>query len=330
MQPLASPPPRSAEPLVSVVLPAYDRQPYLHEAIQSVLSQTYPHWELIVVDDGSSDATRSYLRDVVDDRVRVIERAHCGNPAAVRNVGVGAARGEYVAFLDSDDVWAPQKLATQLRELAVRPACRWSYTFVKQIDGLGQETTLPQASRFQRIPTSRWILKDLITFGAIVATPAVVVERNLLAAAGGFDESFAFCEDYELWTRLATRGQVVVVPLPLATVRSHGGSYASGRPEVAHYWVKLYEKVMASTTEPGIRRLCREQRSRNLVKIANHHRGVGRIGAAFGALIRGVDSGLGSPAWWVALLKTSLRAAVPPPRPRPERVAKTTSGPTAH
>src|SRR6266487_1823698 len=213
--------PRSAEPLVSVVLPAYDRELYLREAIQSVLSQTYTNWELIVVDDGSPDETRSYLRAIAEDRVRVIECDHCGNPAAVRNVGVSAARGAYVAFLDSDDVWAAEKLATQLGQLKARPNRLWSYTFVKQIDGRGKEVQLPLASRFQRIPTSHPILKDLITFGALVATPTVVVERDLLAGVGGFDESFAFCEDYELWTRLATRAEVVVVPLPLTAVRSH-------------------------------------------------------------------------------------------------------------
>jgi len=314
--------PGSAEPLVSVVLPAYDREPYLREAIQSVLSQTYSNWELIVVDDGSPDETRSYLRALAEDRVRVIERDHCGSPAAVRNVGIAAARGAYVAFLDSDDVWAPEKLATQLGQLRARPNCRWSYTFVKQIDGGGKEVPLPLASRFQRVPTAQPILKDLITFGALVATPAVLVERDLLAGIGGFDESFAFCEDYELWTRLATSGEVVVVPLPLTSVRSHGASYAAGRPEVPHYWVRLYEKVMASTTDTVIRRLCREQRAYNLIKIANHHRGAGQIRAALGALIRGGDCGLGVPAWWVALLKTCLRPALPPPARRVYRAIR--------
>src|SRR2546421_610268 len=101
---------------VSVILPTYDRLPLLREAVESVRAQTWADWELVVIDDGSTDGTAEYLTELasVDPRVRVLRRPHRGNPARLRNEAVAASTGEYVAFQDSDDVWEPEKLARQL------------------------------------------------------------------------------------------------------------------------------------------------------------------------------------------------------------------------
>jgi glycosyltransferase involved in cell wall biosynthesis len=108
-------------PSVSVVIPTYNCESYLRQAVQSVFDQTYTNWEAIVIDDGSTDGTASYLDSVAGDRVRVLNHAHCGNPARLRNVGIAAARGAHIAFLDSDDVWFPQKLKAQLEHLLAPP-----------------------------------------------------------------------------------------------------------------------------------------------------------------------------------------------------------------
>ena len=106
------------EPLVSVIVPTYNRVHYLQEAVDSVLGQTYHNWELIVVDDGSTDATASRLRDLGDRRLRVVHLEHSGRPARVRNEGLACARGAYVAFLDSDDLWCAANLNDRWRRCA--------------------------------------------------------------------------------------------------------------------------------------------------------------------------------------------------------------------
>src|SRR3990170_289823 len=125
------------EPLVSVVLPTYNRSALLREAADSVRRQTYQHWELIVIDDGSSDDTLTTLGRFDDPRLRLIRLEHTGNPARVRNAGLAVSLGEYVAFLDDDDLWPPDKLKMQLAGL-VRTGCRWGYTAFRRIDATTQ------------------------------------------------------------------------------------------------------------------------------------------------------------------------------------------------
>ena len=107
------------EPLVSIVVPTYNRLAYLRQAVQSVFDQTYRQWELIVVDDGSTDGTAAYVASL-GGRVRALTLPRRGGAARARNAGVGAARGAYVAFLDSDDLWLPEKLAIQMAGLRER------------------------------------------------------------------------------------------------------------------------------------------------------------------------------------------------------------------
>src|SRR6185436_8218686 len=114
---------------VSVVVPTFDRLEYVGPTLESVFAQTWNDWELIIADDGSGDELRSYLRTLQNrPRVKVVWLAHRGIPTAVRNAAIQEATGRYVAFLDSDDLWAPRKLQLQIAQLAARPECRWSYT----------------------------------------------------------------------------------------------------------------------------------------------------------------------------------------------------------
>jgi glycosyltransferase involved in cell wall biosynthesis len=111
-------------PTISVVIPTYDRRALLMEAVESVRAQTFAGWELLVADDGSTDGSADAVEALHDPRIRVLRLPHAGQAAAARNAGVRAARGEWVAFLDSDDVWAPHKLAVQLdltRAAGARP-----------------------------------------------------------------------------------------------------------------------------------------------------------------------------------------------------------------
>src|SRR5262245_60280907 len=120
-----------AEPLVTIVLPTYDRFEFLPSAVQSVFDQTMRDWELVVADDGSGREVRNYLDTLNDDaRVRTLLLPHSGNPGRARNAAIAVARAPYVAFLDSDDVWEPSKLELQLAMMRAKDGCDWSYTGV--------------------------------------------------------------------------------------------------------------------------------------------------------------------------------------------------------
>lgn len=298
-------------PLVSVVVPTYNRTAFLRDAVRSVLAQTYADWELIVVDDGSTDSTRDDLAAIQDARVRVIERAHCGRPAVLRNVALGVARGSYVAFLDSDDMWLPEKLGRQVTLLRASHGCRWSYTWFSRIDAAGAPTSMPGAGRCR--PVAGWIVRDLLAGRACVALPTVMVESAFFTEVGRFDESLRFMEDYEAWLRLALAAPVAYVPDSLARVRSHPGNTGRGRLEVAEDSALVYARALGDARFAAHRRLCARQYVKARVALADRHRGRGEYRVALRTLFEPLRPRLTVWRWWVALFKTCLRPMLPPP-----------------
>ena len=215
-------------PLVSIILPTFNRLKYLRLSIDSVFAQTHADWELVIADDGSDEETYEYLRAItVEPRIRLIRLSHSGRPSTVRNLALREARGRYVAFLDSDDVWLPGKLEAQLAAHASCPARRWSYTGLDLIDGDG--------AILKRWPTGRWVPYDgavfevLLKQEASVAAPAVLAERSLVTEAGGFDEELPFFEDYDMWMRLSRLSDVIVVDQTLVLVRVHLEHYSADK-----------------------------------------------------------------------------------------------------
>lgn len=210
---------RRARPFVSVVLPTFNRLDYLSATIASVFGQTLSDWELLIADDGSEETTRDYLRSLEKlERVRVLWGPHRGIPGFVRNSALAHARGDYVAFIDSDDLWMPQKLAHQVEALRHAPRCRWCYTDYVVIDSQG--AVRPELER--RLPTPEgWILEPLLASAVDIWTPAVMVERQLLMMLGGFSPCLVSFEDYDLWLRLAAHSEVLFLREPLIAVRRH-------------------------------------------------------------------------------------------------------------
>ena len=247
---------KEIHPTVSIVLPTYNRLPLLQQAVASVLAQSFRAWELIIVDDGSEDGTTDWVRTLTDPRIRLLASEHCGRPARLRNEAIRHAHGAYIAFLDSDDLWQPDKLRTQLEALAVDPHARWGYTNHTLIDADSRALDIKKAKPWT--PISGWIIERLLVHDAIVSLPSVLVERALLDEIGGFDESLAFCEDYDLWLRLADRAQVLAVPLPLTSIRVHDKSFTWGRPEVTATFARVYERFGAGHPSKTIQKLCRK------------------------------------------------------------------------
>jgi hypothetical protein len=290
---------------VSIILPTFNRLEYLRPAIQSVLAQSYPDWELLVVDDGSTDGTRAYLSGIDEPRVRALYLPHSGNPSLVRNAGIGEALGRHVAFLDSDDLWMPAKLERQLDALRTRPECRWSYTAVERIDESGRTAVDPATSPW--VPYDGDITEHLLTIRAYVAMPTVVVERSLVNEVGGFDGQLRFGEDYDLWLRLALRSPVAVVDEALARVRRHAGNYSHDRVGFYTGWERLYAKATSTITDPRLLATCSRKRGEIALGLAALHGRAGDIAATWGTIAKAVGYSWRFPVWWLRAGKALLR-----------------------
>jgi glycosyltransferase involved in cell wall biosynthesis len=212
----------NSAPLVSVIIPTYNRRALLAESVQTVLAQTCADHELIVVDDGSTDRTDAMVAGVADPRVSLIALPHSGSPARARNAGIKRARGRYVAFLDSDDLWESSKLDDQLAALSERPLCRWCTTGVRIVD----ETGAPHPRwRTHPDPPEGWIIEPLLRRQVGMSTSTMLVDRALLLEVGGFDETFASGEDYDLCVRLALCSPIARVLEPRVRGRIHAGQF---------------------------------------------------------------------------------------------------------
>jgi glycosyltransferase involved in cell wall biosynthesis len=294
-------------PTVSIVLPTYDRLAYLKEAVQSVLAQTVADWELIVVDDGSTDDTAAWLESLVEPRITVVRQAHTGNRSRLRNLGVERARARWIAFLDSDDLWHPDKLAVQLEQLAANPTRRWSCTGIRFIDGQG--APVPQRSGTPYVAQSGWILEQLLTFKAAATTPTVMVEKSLLDEVGGFDEAFLLREDYELEVRLAARAEILALAEELTVVRHHPGRTSTGKrvADLHGGTALVFRKAAQAAANRRVRALCRGQCARQLVRRARVLSRDGEHGAAFRSVAGAIREAPFAPEVWRSAAGCVLR-----------------------
>jgi glycosyltransferase involved in cell wall biosynthesis len=287
-------------PEVSIVLSTYNRLPLLRSAVASVIAQTFRDWELIVVDDGSTDGTREYLEAIEDPRVRPIRLEH-GGVTWARNAGLQLAHGEWIAFHDSDDLWLPEKLEWQLQRVTAHPACRWSYTGYSFIDTNG--TPLPERSTLLPLPVSGHILEPLLRFEVSTAVPTMLVQRSLIEEIGGFDATMLFLSDYDFILRLAARSEVCALSEMLALVREHPDrTTARLRPADLHAdQARSFRKAAAAATDPGIRALCLRQCATQLAGQANALSREGSHRAAFATLARAARiAPLHKPTWRAA------------------------------
>ncbi len=294
-------------PLITVIIPTFNRVAYLKTALTSVFDQTMSNWEALVIDDGSTDGTGEYVSGLNDDRVKLFTMDHCGVPAQVRNVGIVNARGRYIAFLDSDDMWAPNKLERQTSLLAERKTALWSYTHFTRIDGQGKQLSDKAIKKWQ--PYSGAILHELITIDAIIAMPTVMVATQLLTQAGPFDPELVYCEDYDLWFRLAVKGEALAIPERLSFVRVSPDSYVRDRAAVHRSWIATYGKL-ARTGDASVRRLCEQQTGHSMVALAKLYSASGRIRPAAAEMVRSFGRHPTSSRWWRELPKTVPRAVM--------------------
>lgn len=266
-----------------MVIPTLDRWPLLSRALRSALSQEGVDLEVVVVDDGSTDGTAERVQALGDDRVSVVRHDSAMGVAAARNDGIDHARGEWVAFLDDDDLWAPSKLRRQLEVAHARQA-GWTWTGAIVVDaGLRPIRTVPAAP-------AEDLRKRLLTHCVIVGPSAVMVRADLLRRAEGFDREFSAMADWDLWIRIAERAPGAPCPSLLTAYVEHdtnmlgGGSDAERyRPELQRLASKHAAAAAAHDVEFGWRWWTHW--------VASRHRLAGRRGAAARAYLESLRHG---------------------------------------
>jgi len=225
-------------PEVSVIIPTYNSASYLIEAVESVFAQTYRDFEVLVIDDGSTDETEQVMR-CYGAPARYLRQTNSG-VAVARNRGIAESQGRYVAFLDADDTWLPHKLARQMEALRQQPHHRACYSAFTVVDAKLNPIGI---SRSQRQGTA---LEDLLTRGNIIGSICTVVgERSLFDLVGGFDPALSQCADWEMWVRLAAQTEFLYVDEPLVTYRQHGTNMSRNAPLLEHDSLQVLGKGFA-------------------------------------------------------------------------------------
>jgi glycosyltransferase involved in cell wall biosynthesis len=298
-----------ASPTVSIVIPTFNRLKYLRLAIDSVFAQTFEAWELIVADDGSDGETLAYLISIAQrPGVKLLQLSHTGNPGAVRNVALRAARGEYIAFLDSDDVWVPEKLALQIASLQAHPERGWSHTAFAVIDESGHLLT---GARARWWPAAEgWILERLIRMEVVIAIASVMVRRSLLEQLGGFDPQQRACEDFDLWLRLAGLSPIDGVRETLLHKRSQQAPFYDNAM-VFESLGRALDKLLAANTDRALYSIVRRERSKAAACLARTQAVCGSGWAALRTLARSSQYSWAYREWWKGGIHTAARAVAP-------------------
>lgn len=226
-------------PKISIVMPTYNRENFIKEAVLSVLGQNYQNFELIIVDDGSTDKTKKIIKSIKDQRIIYIYQKNLGRSVA-RNKAIKIARGKYLAFLDSDDLFLPGKLKKQVEFLEKNTEYGMVYTSALNIDEKGKILDyVYEASK------SGDIYKDVAFFLPVIITlPTVMVRKDIVIKLRGFDEKMERFEDIDMWRRIAQKYPIYAIPEPLSKIRSHSGNIM-GHPlkifkELNYYILKVF------------------------------------------------------------------------------------------
>ena len=224
-------------PAVSVIIPTHNRWPMIGEAVESVLAQSFQDFELIVVDDGSSDGSAENIKGLGRD-IRIIVQSRCGVSAA-RNYGASVARGRYLAFLDSDDLWLAEKLAVQTAFMMEHPEMQICQT---------EEIWLRHGKRVNPKAKHRKPSGDIFRASlelCLVSPSAVMMTKKLFDEKGGFDESFPVCEDFDLWLRIAFDHPVPLIAAQLVIKRGgHADQLSHSLWGMDRYRVASLQKLL--------------------------------------------------------------------------------------
>ncbi len=224
-------------PKVSVVIPAYNAMTYLPETVESVLKQTFSDYEVLIINDGSSDHIVEWAAQVTDPQVSIISQQNQGVSAA-RNTGIAQAQGEYIAFLDADDLWEPTKLEKQVGCLEANPSVGLVYTWTALIDQFGQPTRRVWTSHIEGNVWEHIVVDDMISNGS-----SPMVRRRCFETAGVFDPNINSSEDRDMWIRIAVNYPFAVVKEVLTLYRRHPHNTTNQRQKMIQDLRQVIEKT---------------------------------------------------------------------------------------
>ncbi|MEB3181394.1 MAG: glycosyltransferase family A protein [Nostocaceae cyanobacterium] len=227
-------------PKVSVIIPAYNSMIYLPEAVESVLHQTFEDFEVIIVNDGSSDGIENWVAQITDLRVKLISQANQGLSAA-RNTGIKNARGEFITFIDADDIWEPTKLEKQVHCLEEKPKVGLVYNWVTLIDEKGTFTGRVFKNHAEGDVWQRLIEHNIVECGSVA-----MIRRYCFETVGLFDRDIGAAQDWEMWLRIAARYPFAVVKEPLVRYRQHPNNKSKNYAKVLQDFRTIIERTFES------------------------------------------------------------------------------------
>ena len=241
---------RTLIPKVSVIIPTYQHAHFVGQAVESVLAQTYKDYEIIVVDDGSTDNTCEVLAEF-GDRITVIYQENRGLSAA-RNTGIRASKGQYVAFLDADDIWLPEKLEKQIplfeRDESVGLVSSDMFFFDENGLRMHKNGLRPETG-FDWVPPKSGMVYSTLFVQNYILMPTVVVRRCCFDDVGFFDEELSSYEDHDMWLRIAKNWAVDYVNEPLAMYRLSATQMHTNSERMLYNMIRVQEKAFAESPE---------------------------------------------------------------------------------
>ena len=234
----------TSTPLISVIIPAFNSEKTIYETIESVLNQTWRNLELIVVNDGSQDSTLDVVTSIKDPRLKVLSYTNAGVSAS-RNRGTSQAEGEFISFLDADDLWTLDKLEAQLKALQDNPQAGVAYSWTDHID---------ENSQFLRAGSHYTINGDvyaeLLKNNFLANGSNILVRTQALKEVGGFNQSFTPADDWDMYLRLASRYHFVAVPSPQILYRITSTSLSSNIFKMEAVSLRIIEQYYSQSPKP--------------------------------------------------------------------------------
>ncbi len=235
---------------VSVVIPLYNGERYIAETLQSVLAQTFTDFEVLIIDDGSTDQSISICKSFNDDRIRYVHQTNRGLSGA-RNTGIHSAKGEYIAFIDADDLWSPKKLEMHLEHFRFLPKMGLSYSYSALIDESGRAYGAFLLSGRSPTTASHCFVRNPIGNGSNAVIRASVLKGSNWSSSEEntdllvFDEELRQAEDFELWVRIAAAGnwELHCIPTPLTLYRINSSGLSSDVQVQRNYHFLALKKI---------------------------------------------------------------------------------------
>lgn len=290
------------QPLVSIITPTYNRAAFLGTAIESVLAQTYPHFEHIVVDDGSTDDTPALMeRYLRDGRVRYLSQSNQGQSVA-RNLAIEHCSGEFICFLDSDDSWFPDKLREQVALFHAHPEAGVVYSDYVFVDEKGNELAMQNMARYSGKVTAELLADNFISMNTTMTRAAVIRE------VGGFAPDDRLSEDYGLWLRVSTRATFLYAPRLWARYRVMADQLSSQTLPRLYSNERLLEAFLESEPHGLSAREIRIGRLQFLIRKARTLSAEGESAAALRAIAQALGRAPLSPQPWRAIVRVILDA----------------------